>query len=84
MRTMRIVGIVALSVAMVGCYRATHLTRERIVERDADGKIVKTIEREMVVQEIPAEGITPEMLQGIRLKKSPHSPPAEERRPEDR
>lgn len=60
--------ILVVVLAACGCYRATHLTREITIERDADGKIVKTIEREMVTQEIYAEGIKAEMLKGVSIR----------------
>ena len=59
--------MIVLALSLCGCYRATHLTREITIERDADGKITKTIEREVVYQEIAAEGIKPEMLKGIKM-----------------
>lgn len=66
-------ALLVLALSVCGCYRATHLTREITIERDADGKITKTIERELVTQEIGAEGITPEMLKGIKTQ-GPYHP----------
>ena len=69
------ISAVVLVLALCGCYRATHLTREITIERDADGKITKTIEHEMVIQEIDAEQITAEMLKGIKIKPSRYDGP---------
>lgn len=69
---MRFIAIV-LVLTLGGCYRATHLTREITIERDADGKIVRTIEWELVTQEIDAEGIKAEMLKGITIPE-PYQP----------
>lgn len=69
-KSMRFTAIV-LALALAGCYQPAYLTRETTVERDGDGKILRTIEREMVLSVIEIERMKPEMLKGIKIPEKP-------------
>ena len=75
-KPMRFIAIV-LVLALAGCYQPAYLTRETTVERDGDGKILRTIEREMVLSVIEIERMKPEMLKGIKIRPTTEmSPPS--------
>ena len=67
---MRFIAIV-LVLALAGCYQPAYLTRETTVERDGDGKILRTIEREMVLSVIEIERMKPEMLKNVKVPPPP-------------
>jgi len=67
---MRFIAVV-LVLALCGCYQPAYLTRETTIERDADGKIMKTIERESIMSMIEIERMKPEMLKGIKIPEKP-------------
>ena len=58
--------MLVLVLTLAGCYQPAYLTRETTVERDGDGKILRTIEREMVLSVIEIERMKPEMLKNIK------------------
>jgi len=73
---MRFIAIV-LVLTLAGCYQPAYLTRETTVERDGDGKILRTIERESIMSVIEIERMKPEMLKGIKIRPTTEmSPPS--------